>query len=200
MHKDYDKLLAVNTKNLGMTLEQSTTYNPYEATPYSILHALFDAYKLEKTDVFVDFGCGKGRLLFYVHNLFGSYVKGIEMDEQLYEKTVQNKQKYLRKIKSDNNFINVERCLAEEYDVKEDENKFYFFNPFSGEVFQKVIENIIKSIEKYPRIVDIILYYPLDDYINYLEEETSFQCVQEVQIPGLYNINQSERFLIYQLE
>lgn len=200
MHKDYDRLLAVKTKNIGMNSDLSEKYNPYEATPYSILHALFNEYKLEETDVFVDFGSGKGRLLFYVHNLFGSSVTGIEMDQYLYKKTVKNKQKYLQKIKRKNDFITVERCYAEDYDVKAIENKFYFFNPFSVTIFAKVINNIIKSVEVNKRDVDVILYYPIEDYIEYLEEHTEFKCIQEVKVPGLYNINQSERFLIYRLE
>lgn len=200
MHKDYDHLLAVKTKNTGMNTDLPTKYNPYEATPYSILYALFEQYKLEETDVFVDFGCGKGRLLFYVHNLFGSSVTGIEMDKYLYKKTVQNKEKYLRKIKRHNDFITVECCYAEDYEVKEVENKFYFFNPFSVAVFEKVISNILKSVETKQREIDVILYYPTNDYIEYLEKNTPFECVQEVRVPGLYNINNSERFLIFRLE
>lgn len=200
MHKDYDNLLAVNTKNSGMTSEQSITYNQYEATPYSILHALFDAYKLERTDVFVDFGCGKGRLLFYVHNHFQASVTGIEMNEQLYNKTVQNKKRYLKRIKSNNESIKVKHFLAEDYKIGKQDNKFYFFNPFSVEVFSKVVDNILRSIESRQRETDIILYYPRQDYVRYLEENTPFECIKEVKIPGLFNLNKNERFLVFRYD
>lgn len=204
MHTDYDQLLAVQTKNKSFKPAQDAIYNPYEATPYSILHALFDQYQLVETDRFVDFGCGKGRLLFYAHHLFGVHVTGIEMDRILYEKAVHNKQLYLERSNLENSnkknpSIQIECCLAEQYDVKERENKFYFFNPFSGEVFEKVIQNIVQSVERYPRIVDVILYYPLKEYIHYLEQQTVFERVQEVKIRGLSRINPEERFLIYQL-
>lgn len=200
MHKDYDQILSVKTKNKGSQTKMSTKYNPYEATPYSILHILFQNYTLKKSDMFVDFGCGKGRLLFFVHNLFGSSVTGIEMDEQLYEKTIKNKDKYLRKIKSPNAPIHVERCLAEEYKIKRSENKFYFFNPFSVHIFKKVINNILDSVEKNKRAVDLILYYPTDEYVEHLEQNTPFTSIQEIKIPSLYDINNNERFLIYRLK
>lgn len=198
MHKDYDQMLYVNTTNRGTPSDQSPHYNQYEATPYPILHALFAAYELEQTDGFVDFGCGKGRLLYYVHNRFCCSVTGIEMNKQLYEKTVKNKLSYLKGAKRSHGSIQIKCCLAEDYEVKARENKFYFFNPFSIQIFKKVIHNILLSVEKQPREVDVILYYPPIEYTDYLTTETPFELVQEVKVPGLYNINNKECFLIYQ--
>lgn len=200
MNKDYDKLLHIKTTNLGIRPDQSSHYNHYEATPYSILYTLFQAYKLEKTDGFVDFGSGKGRLLYYVHYLFGASVTGIEMNEKLHLATLQNKETYLRKGKRQRNPIQIECCLAEDYQVKQTDNCFYFFNPFSIQIFMKVVRNILKSVEQKDRQIDIILYYPTTEYIHYLEAKTSFELLQEVQVPGLYQKNENERFLIYRLK
>lgn len=200
MLKNYDNLFYIKTTNTGTRSDQSSNYNQYEATPYSILYALFQAYELEKTDGFVDFGCGKGRLLYYVHNHFGASVTGIEMDEQLYEKALANKANYLRANESKDGSIHVECCLAEDYDIKETENKFYFFNPFSVEIFMEVINNILESVEQKERDVDVILYYPTTEYVEYLESNPSFELAQEVKVPGLYEINHNERFLIFRFK
>ena len=64
----------------------------------------------------------------------------------------------------------------------------------------KVIQNILDSAEQNPREVDLILYYPSAVYIHYLERNTSFKLLKEVKVPGLYKINENERFLIYRLE
>lgn len=197
MHKDYDQLFYIKTTNRGVSALQSSNYNHYEATPYSILYALFQKYNLKGTDSFVDFGCGKGRLLFYVHHRFGVPVTGVEMNEQLYEKTLKNRTKYLQKAKEKQGSIQVKCCLAENYEVKETENIFYFFNPFSVKIFAKVIGNILESIERQQRVVDIILYYPPAQYIQYLKENTPFGLVQEIKVPGLHRINNEERFLIF---
>lgn len=199
MNKDYDRLFAVQTKNIWIQGEISAQYNPYEATPYSILYILFKNYRLEKTDGFVDFGCGKGRLLFYVHNLFHCAVTGIEMDQYLYERAIQNKNKYLQKGKRAKAPIHLVKGFAEEYSIKDTENKFYFFNPFSVRILKKVLQNILKSVEKNERTVDLIFYYPQKKYIEYLAQHTPFQLVQEIRIPSLSHINDEERFLIYRL-
>lgn len=200
MKRDYDQLLSVQTTNIGrQTMEDSENYSPYEATPYPILSALFNSYQLTERDVFVDFGCGKGRILFYAHHLFKATVVGIEIDQQLYNKTMQNKEGYLKNDRLAEEKIEVVHCPAEAYLIQEEENKFYFFNPFTIEVFEKVIANILHSYEKKKRTVDLIFYYPWEQYIQYLKECTSFTLVKKIKVPGLYNINNNERFLIYRL-
>lgn len=198
--KEYDRLYRIKTSGLGEQGEQSNHYSHYEATSYSLLNILFQEYKLTKTDGFVDYGCGKGRVLFYVHNLFQSSVTGIEMNEMLYQKALVNQTNYIKKIKKNTGTINIECCLAEKYDVKVTENRFYFFNPFSIQIFRNVLNNILLSVEENPREVDLILYYPTPEYIEYLEADTSFEFYQEVRVPGLYKINNNERFVILRLK
>src|SRR5690625_4771002 len=184
MNKDYDQLLSIKTKNISVQMEnQSRSYSPYEATPYPLLYTLFSSYKLNEDDVFVDFGCGTGRILFLVHHLFTSSVVGIEMNEQLYKKTVQNKLRYLQNVSGIIDKIAVINSRAEKYPIRKKENIFYFFNPFSIEVFSLVIDNIVQSFEKNQRTIDLILYYPMEQYIQFLTHQTSFTLFQEIKIP-----------------
>ena len=53
-------------------------HNRYEATPYRALEQLFLQYKLKNNARVVDFGCGRGRGLFYIHNRFQVPVTGVE--------------------------------------------------------------------------------------------------------------------------
>ena len=77
---------------------------------------------------------------------------------------------------------------------------FYFFNPFSVEIFQSVIHNVLKSVEHYPRPVDIVLYYPTTAYVYFLEEQTPFERMEELLIPILSLDNEDERILMYRYE
>ena len=95
--------------------------------------------------------------------------------------------------------INFLCTLAQEYEISDKDNKFYFFNPFSVHIFMKVVENILISFENNPRKIDIILYYPSDDYIYYLENCTPFMQIEEVRLDDLYKKDNQERFLIYEL-
>lgn len=198
--KDRDRALHIKTNSVGEKLDQSSHYHHYEATAYWMLDELFNQYSLEKTDVFVDFGCGKGRVLYYVHNRFQVSVTGVEMNQQLYQAGLENEETYRRNRKKDDNVIRIECCLAEKYEIEASENCFFFFNPFSLQIFMKVVGNILFSVEQNKRRVDILLYYPATAYTDYLETNTPFEFFKEVKVPGLSVINQRERFVVYRFE
>ena len=48
-------------------------------------------------------------------------------------------------------------------------------------------------------MAELVLYYPSEDYIYFLEQDTAFDLKKEITLPYLYENNQNERFLIYQL-
>jgi SAM-dependent methyltransferase len=194
--KYYDELLNIKTEGEQVGFNESLHYHRYEPTPYVALEFLFKQYELKSTDRIVDFGCGKGRLNFYIHYLFNVSVIGIEMNETFYLEAIQNKKNYIKK---DDEKIQFYHCLAEKYEIQPLENHFYFFNPFSIQIFMKIIKNILVSVEKVRREVEVVLYYVSDEYIYFLEYQTAFELKKEIMIPGLYEHNQNERFLIYRL-
>ncbi|MEH7491454.1 methyltransferase [Neobacillus niacini] len=196
---NYDVLLNIETEGNQRGYNKSFHYHRYEPTPYHALERLFAEYELTSSDHIVDFGCGKGRLNFFIHYLFHASVTGVEMNEKLYEEAMENKANYLLKAKGNKGEIQFQCCLAEKYEINPLDNTFYFFNPFTIPIFWKIINNILVSVEKYKREVDVILYYPSEDYIYYLENNTLFELIKEIQLPGLYENNANERFLIYRL-
>ncbi|KIL78329.1 class I SAM-dependent methyltransferase [Bacillus badius] len=198
--KEYDRLLKIETGGTWEWLYQSLHYNRYEATPYDAIDHLFEEYELKRTDGVVDFGCGKGRLVFYIHHRFHARATGIEINGQLYQEALENQARYLKKKKRADNAVRFECCPAEEYDIEKEENKFYFFNPFSVQIFMRVVHHILRSVEEHQRPVDLILYYPTAEYIQFLDMYTSFQLLKEVKIPELYEKNENERFLVFRYE
>ncbi|CAH0345425.1 methyltransferase [Bacillus sp. CECT 9360] len=197
--KDYDKLLNVKTEGDQKGFSKSLHYHRYEATPYRALEELFNNYQLRISDRIVDFGCGKGRLIFYINHFFNATVTGIEMSERLYQEAVENRINYFKKYNKRHDQIHLHCCLAEDYRIDPSDNRFYFFNPFSIQVFMNIVNNILVSVEDSEREVDLVLYYPSEDYIYFLENDTSFELKEEVILPGLYEDNANERFLIYRL-
>lgn len=193
----YDKLLNIKTKEVQQGFHKSLHYHRYEPTPYSALEVLFENYKLKNSDHIVDFGCGKGRLNFYIHYFFGASVVGVEMDEELYQAAIQNQKIYSKKTSREK--VHFLCCLAEEYNVQPVDNRFYFFNPFSVQVFRKIVHNILRSYEQSPREIELVLYYPAEEYIYFLEKETAFEWIDEVVLPFVYEKNPNERFLIYRM-
>lgn len=196
----FEKLLNIKTSGEQKIFYESMHYNRYEPTSYSALEVLSKKYKFTADDSLIDFGCGKGRLNFYINYFFDSTVTGIEMNSFFYKESIDNKRDYLKKHKNRKSTINFSNCFAEEYSISPSDNKFYFFNPFSVQIFTKVIRNILISVEEHQRIVDVILYYPSDEYIYFLDNNTPFVLLNEIKIPHLYDKDKRQCFLIYRLE
>ncbi|SCH62195.1 methyltransferase [Romboutsia sp. 1001713B170207_170306_H8] len=196
---DYENLFNINTFGEEHWTDKFTHYHPYQATSYSALNTLFKTYKVNENDYVVDFGCGKGRLIFYINYFFKANCYGVEMNKDFYRACIKNKSNYLNKNKKYEDKIEFVNAFAQNYSIGLNDNKFYFFNPFSIQIFIKVIDNILDSLEKNMRPVEIILYYPSDDYIYYLENNTPFIIKNEIILDDLYKKDNNERFLIYKL-
>lgn len=196
--KYYDKLLNINTIGNQSWNNTATHNHPYEPTLYLALEELFENYSLSKDDHIVDFGCGMGRLIFYINYNFNSYVTGVEINDRYYEEALINKISYINKTSKDK--INFECNLAQQYEISDLDNKFYFFNPFSIQIFSKVIDNILESYENNMRDMDIIMYYPSIEYIDFLDYKTPFILNKEIQLKYLYEKDPKEKFVIYSLK
>jgi SAM-dependent methyltransferase len=191
-----DKLLNIRTETVQKASYESQHYNRYEPTPYHVLDRLVDFVQFDHTDRMVDFGCGTGRMNFFIHYRFRPTVIGVEMNEFYFQEALENRLRYLEKFKFSSNQVQFENCLAQDYPVHPQDNVFYFFNPFSVQIFMKVINNILRSSDEESRDIQLILYYAPEDYIFFLENQTAFQLKKEILLPG----NAYEKVLIYSLE
>lgn len=193
--KMYDKKLNIKTTGIREWGTKIIHYNRYEATPYTALDKLFQAYKIDKNHKVVDFGCGRGRVAFYIHNRFHVPVTGVEAHDRTYEEALNNKFRYKQKSKHIKAPIKLEYGLAEHYEIELTDNLFYLFNPFSVNIFKKVVHNILKSIKKETRPIDMILYYPIPEYKLFLNNHTPFQMINKIPVPT--TADSLEKFVIY---
>src|SRR5690625_2567965 len=159
--RKYDQMLQIKTVGLREWRKQTDDYNRYEATPYTALDKLFKQYKLKPEDSVVDFGSGRGRVSFYIHNHFNVPVTGVENNDQTYDESLYNKAGYRQNDMQLGAPIRLESGRAENYQGQPEENKYYFFNPSSVSIIKRGVGNILLSVEQEKRPVDIILYYPL---------------------------------------
>lgn len=193
-----DRYLNIDTTGTQWVSEATLHHNRYEPTPYVHLKELFNRYPVRSEDGLVDFGCGKGRLNFYVHDRFGCRATGIELNTSFYGEAQKNLKAYIRNSRHRNAVDNIRfHCrMAQDYEVHLEDSIFYFFNPFSVQIFMKVVDNILRSAETYPRKLDIILYYPSSEYIDFLERHTAFELHEALDLPAI-NKDPAEQFLIY---
>lgn len=192
--RTWDKRLQIQTIGRDDTGSDEYRY-PYEPTPYSVLERLAGSGFFEKTDVVLDYGCGKGRVGFYLSDQVGAKTIGIEYDERIYESALENKRCAVSEAKAD--FV---LTRAEEYEVPPEVNRCYFFNPFSVEILHKVMARILESYYEDPREIVLFFYYPSDEYVSCLMTVDELEFWDEIACEDLFEGKDSrERILIFQL-
>ena len=170
----WDKLLQIKTTGRDDSNSDQYRY-PYEPTPYAVLERLANSGLIRKKDVVLDYGCGKGRVDFFLSYQTKANTIGIEYDERIYQSAMENQKTVVSKGKSD--FI---LARAEEYEVPSQVNRCYFFNPFSVELLRKVMARIIESYYENQREIFLFFYYPSEEYISYLMTVDELEFYDEI--------------------
>ena len=169
--------------------------HPYEPTSYSVLERLADSGFISKDDVVLDYGCGKGRVGFFLSYRRSVKSIGIEYDERIYQGALENQKTTVSKVKPD--FV---LTKAEAYEVPRSVNRCYFFNPFSVEILHKVMARIVESWYETPRELLLFFYYPADEYISYLMTVDELEFYDEIECDDLFEGHDPrERIIIFQL-
>ncbi len=203
MEEAFDDFLGINTEPTSAgALKEATPVNEgdsiYEVTYYRDLVTLFDEISIEPEDTLVDFGCGLGRVLFYCNSRHYCKTVGVENNTSLYDGLIENAGKYQKKFLDQENRMSFYNVEADKYEVSDDDNYFYFFNPFSPVVFRKVLQNIIASVKRSPRDVNLIIYYPTFAYQREIKESNFFILKKMIKMSG-YKDDPSEKVLVYYL-
>ena len=187
---------ALRIKTAGRDDQNSDEYRyPYEPTPYSVLERLADSALVGEEDVVLDYGCGKGRVGFFLSCRTKARTIGIEYDERIYRDALENRKSADSERKPD--FV---LTRAEEYEVPPEVNRCYFFNPFSVEILHKVMARILESWYENPRELFLFFYYPSDEYVSGLMTLEELEFYDEIECDDLFEgSDPRERILIFQL-
>ena len=190
----WDKLLKIRTAGRDDSKADQYRY-PYEPTPYSVLERLANSGLIRKNNTLIDYGCGKGRVDYFMAYQTKCKSIGIEYDERIYEKATTNKETAVS-----SNKVIIELANAEKFEVLESVDKIYFFNPFSVEILQKVIAQILDSYYEYIRTIQLFFYYPSVEYISYLMTVDELMYYDEIDCRDLFDGNDSrERIMIFEI-
>ncbi len=161
----YEKLLGINTHSIvnldKLTLagENSDQNHHYQGASYFILFSIFNELPKEtKTFPLIDYGCGKGRALFVAEQCGFTHLIGVDIAKELIDDANENKVIY--KKKNPESSINFLFEDATRYQIPNDAQVFYFFNPFGEEIMQQVIHHIKESVKINPRKIYCIYLNP----------------------------------------
>lgn len=107
----WDKLLKIRTTGRDDSKADQYRY-PYEPTPYSVLERLANSGLIRKNNTLIDYGCGKGRVDYFMAYQTKCKSIGIEYDERIYEKAMTNKETAVS-----SNKVIIELANAEKFEV-----------------------------------------------------------------------------------
>lgn len=190
----WDQRLGIDTMGRDDARADEYRYR-YEPTPYRVLQRLADSGLIGKEDVVLDYGCGKGRVDFFLADQTKAAAIGIEYDERIYQIAVDNQKRAAKGMKTE--FV---LTRAERYAVPWEVNRCYFFNPFSKEILHSVMARILESYYAAPREMFLFFYYPSDEYVGYLMGVEELDFYDEIQCDDLFDGKDArERILIFAL-
>lgn len=190
----WDKLLKIKTSGRDDTLADQYRY-PYEPTPYSVLERLANTGYIRKGNTLLDYGCGKGRVDYFLSYQTRCHSIGIEYDERIYKKAMENQVTAVS-----GNRVQIEMENAEEFIIPKDVDRIYFFNPFALEILRKVMHRILDSYYESPRKLQLFFYYPSDEYVSYLMTVGELMFLDEVDCRDLFAGNDTrEKIIVFEL-
>jgi SAM-dependent methyltransferase len=119
--------------------------------------------KIKTEKNIVDYGCGKGRVIVVAAFYGFKKITGIDFAKELYEEAQKNivplQQHFPEKT------FTVIHTDAVDYQIEDDMNVFFFFNPFDEVVMLAVVKNILLSLKKRPREIYAVYLNPLYEEI-----------------------------------
>ena len=147
--------MRLNISTRGTSIIQAHDAHDYATITYAGINRILQHLKLCSTDVFVDIGCGKGRVVCCAARYPLSVVYGLDISPPLC--TVAR-----------HNSINMHGRRAPVTIVNTDagtwdygtSNILFLFNPFGKETLRKVLLRISKSVQKHRRSIRLVYVNP----------------------------------------
>ncbi|MDM8556685.1 class I SAM-dependent methyltransferase [Desulfococcaceae bacterium HSG7] len=127
----------------------------YQQTYAVPLRRLFLKLKFPPGKIFVDFGCGKGRVLLIASEFGFNEVRGIELSPVLCDFAIENNLIYKKKTQTKTDFIIINSDVID-YQFDDNEEVFFLYDPFDGYVMKQVVQNILESLQRQKRKIWII--------------------------------------------
>ncbi|MBE5957043.1 MAG: class I SAM-dependent methyltransferase [Lachnospiraceae bacterium] len=190
----WDKLLHIKTTGRDDSRADQYRY-PYEPTPYSVLERLANEGYIGKKNCLIDYGCGKGRVDFFLSYQTRCQSIGIEYDDRIYAVCEENKK---TAVSGGRTTFYMEN--AEEYEILKEVDRFYFFNPFSVTILRSVMGRVMESYYENPREMYLFFYYPSDEYVSYLMTVDGVMFTDEISCQDLFDgENERERILVFEV-
>lgn len=144
----------------GIDIQHSTIYMPVS---YDVIEDIFQQYEPARSKHFIDIGCGKGRAMCVAAQLGATKMTGIDFSKEFCN------QSKLNLLKTQQKFPALQFKILNNdafyFEIPDDADCIFMFNPFDEVIMSAVIENIEMSLERSPRPLVIIYANPLQKHL-----------------------------------
>lgn len=194
--KYYDKKYRIDTyewvtnEDLDVKDDIKQHASMYMATKTFHLRKALKVLNIPKGKVIIDIGSGKGRVLLVASEFGFKEARGVEFSPKLCA-IAKNNIETFKTLKPTNTIFSIINMDASLYQFKDDEDVFYFHNPFNEVILLKVIHNILESLKRKPRDI-LIIYVYAGKKRKVVEEQFDIKQIRELNIMQghylIYNI------------
>lgn len=149
--------VQVHPRDLGL----GDRFEGYAPSGWRWVHRALRGEPITRDDVFVDFGSGKGRVVGLVARRypFGRVV-GVEIAPELTTVARENLARAHGRLRCPH--VELVTADATEWPVPDDMTHAYLYNPFRGEALERLLANIVASLDRKPRRLTLIYANPMD--------------------------------------
>jgi cyclopropane fatty-acyl-phospholipid synthase-like methyltransferase len=150
----YDRKFGIETMDFVCytdDLSANKDASWYEPTPYRKLERIFASIPMAQNDIFIDLGCGKGRVLLLVSTKKIEKAIGVELHSGLVNAAEEN----LKNLKVPHEPVEIIQIDCAQYKFS-NETIIFMYNPFGSGTTVEVMNNIKNSLVENPRNVRII--------------------------------------------
>ena len=148
----------------------------YQPSSWRHLDRALEGCQVGADDVFIDYGCGKGRVVYLAAQRPFGRVIGLEIAEDLIAVARRNIERNRDRLVCPN--IDLVTADVVGYEVPDDVTYAYFYNPFVGEVFRAALDGLIDSLDRRPRELTVIYANPT--MADLVRAAGRFELVREV--------------------
>jgi predicted RNA methylase len=132
----------------------------YTPLPYPLIARMLRVLDLRSSDVFVDVGCGKGRVVCCACRLLVKRVVALELNRELLDQAMEN----ARRVRGRRAPVEPVGISADEYEFS-DATVVYLYNPFNARITGLVMEQLYRSYLQAPRTIRVVYANPVHESV-----------------------------------
>lgn len=134
---------------------------PYAPSNWRVLARVLPRNSISSEDVFVDLGCGKGRVVLQAAMRYPfARVIGVELAPPLAEVARQNVERNRARLTCRD--VEIVNADATEYQIPDDVTVAFLYSPFLGPIFAQVAANLTASLDRRPRPLRVLYKNPVE--------------------------------------